>query len=120
MLQKRIYVIYMYTLKNKLLVAMPNMADPYFSKSVIFICEYNKNGAIGFIINKPISTMKVLSSGIKDNSKVLIAKYNWATKEDPGLCDYRGGNYGFNANALVYKKIKGFKPILFEPIERRK
>jgi len=56
----------MYTLKNKLLVAMPNMADPYFSKSVIFICEYNKNGAIGFIINKPISTMKVLSSGIKD------------------------------------------------------
>ena len=42
MLQKRIYVIYMYTLKNKLLVAMPNMADPYFSKSVIFICGYNK------------------------------------------------------------------------------
>ena len=54
------------TLKNKLLVAMPNMADPYFSKSVIFICEYNKNGAVGFIINKPISTMKVLGSGIKD------------------------------------------------------
>tara|TARA_Y100001970_G_scaffold264828_1_gene351819 strand:- start:1181 stop:1762 length:582 start_codon:yes stop_codon:yes gene_type:complete len=66
MLQKRIYVVYVYTLKNKLLVAMPNMADPYFSKSVIFICEYNKNGAIGFIINKPISTMKVLSPGIKD------------------------------------------------------
>ena len=56
----------MYTLKNKLLIAMPNMADPYFSKSVIFICEYNKNGAIGFIINKPINTMKILSSGIKD------------------------------------------------------
>ena len=66
MLQKRIYVMCMDTLKNKLLVAMPNMADPYFSKSVIFICEYNKNGAVGFIINKPISTMKVLSSGIKD------------------------------------------------------
>ena len=66
MLQKRIYVIYMGTLKNKLLVAMPNMTDPYFSKSVIFICEYNRDGAVGFIINKPISTMKVLSSGIKD------------------------------------------------------
>ena len=54
------------TLKNKLLVAMPNMTDPYFSKSVIFICEYNRDGAVGFIINKPINTMKVLSSGIKD------------------------------------------------------
>tara|TARA_B100000427_G_scaffold258887_1_gene222927 strand:- start:3477 stop:4028 length:552 start_codon:yes stop_codon:yes gene_type:complete len=56
----------MYTLKNKLLVAMPNMTDPYFSKSVIFICEYNKNGVVGFIINKPINTMKVLTSDIKD------------------------------------------------------
>ena len=75
MLQKRIYVIYMGTLKNKLLVAMPNMTDPYFSKSVIFICEYNRDGAVGFIINKPISTMKVLSSGIKDKFfKDLIAQ----------------------------------------------
>ena len=56
----------MYTLKNKLLVSMPNMTDPYFAKSVIFICEYNNDGAIGFIINKPVSTMKIISSGIKD------------------------------------------------------
>ena len=56
----------MHTLKNKLLVSMPNMTDPYFSKSVIFICEYNNNGAVGFIINKPVNTMKIISSGIKD------------------------------------------------------
>ena len=45
---------------------MPNMTDPYFSKSVIFICEYNNDGAIGFIIIKPVNTMKIISSGIKD------------------------------------------------------
>ena len=56
----------MYTLKNKLLVSMPNMTDPYFAKSVIFICEYNDGGAVGFIINKPVSTMKIISSGIKE------------------------------------------------------
>ena len=56
----------MYTLKNKLLISMPNMTDPYFAKSVIFICEYNNDGAIGFIINKPVNTMKIISSGIKD------------------------------------------------------
>ena len=67
----------MYTLKNKLLVAMPNMTDPYFSKSVIFVCEYSKNGAVGFIINKHISAMKVLSSGIKDKFfKDLISQSN--------------------------------------------
>ena len=45
---------------------MPNMVDPYFSKSVIFICEDDKNGTMGIIVNKPISKMKVVSSGIKN------------------------------------------------------
>jgi len=34
----------MKSLKNKLLISMPNMVDPYFAKSVIFICEDDKNG----------------------------------------------------------------------------
>jgi len=60
------------------------------------------------------------SSGIKDNSKVLNARNNWATKGDPGLIDYQNGDYSFSADALVYKKIRGFKPILFEQMGRRK
>ena len=67
----------MYTLKNKLLVSMPNMTDPYFAKSVIFICEYNDDGAVGFIINKPVSTMKIIRSGIKDKFfKDLLSQSN--------------------------------------------
>ena len=31
---------------------MPHMADPYFSKAVIYVCEHNKEGAMGMIINK--------------------------------------------------------------------
>jgi len=31
---------------------MPHMQDPLFSSSVIFICEHNKDGAMGLIINK--------------------------------------------------------------------
>ena len=60
------------------------------------------------------------SSGIKDNSKVLNARNNWATKEDPGLIDYQNGDYSFSTDALVYKKIRGFKPILFEQMGCRK
>jgi putative transcriptional regulator len=40
------------SLKNKILISMPHMADPYFSKSVVYICEHNKEGAMGMIINK--------------------------------------------------------------------
>ena len=32
---------------------MPGMGDPHFSKSLIFICEHNADGAIGLIVNKP-------------------------------------------------------------------
>ena len=39
------------------------------------------------------------NSGIKDNSKVLDAEDNWATKEDPGLIDYCGRDYSLNADA---------------------
>ena len=56
----------MKSLKNKLLISMPNMVDPYFAKSVIFICEDDKNGTIGIIINKPISQMKIVNTGIKN------------------------------------------------------
>jgi putative transcriptional regulator len=40
------------SLKNKILISMPHMADPYFSKAVVYICEHNKDGAMGMIINK--------------------------------------------------------------------
>ena len=47
----------MNNLKNKLLVAMPNMADPYFAESVVLLCEDNDDGVLGLIINKHISQM---------------------------------------------------------------
>ena len=31
---------------------MPHMSDPFFAKAVVYICEHNKDGAIGMIINK--------------------------------------------------------------------
>ena len=32
---------------------MPHMQDLYFNRSVIYMCELNKKGAMGLIINKP-------------------------------------------------------------------
>ena len=41
-------------LTNHVLIAMPGMADPYFSKTLTFICEHNDQGALGVVVNKPI------------------------------------------------------------------
>lgn len=40
-------------LNGKLLIAMPNMGDPRFDHSVVYICDHSSEGAMGLIINKP-------------------------------------------------------------------
>ena len=41
-------------LTHHFLIAMPNMVDPYFAKSLTFICEHNDQGALGVVITRPI------------------------------------------------------------------
>lgn len=33
---------------------MPNIGDPIFSGTVIFVCEHTNNGAMGVIVNRPL------------------------------------------------------------------
>lgn len=41
------------SLTNQFLIAMPNMVDPLFARSLIYLCEHGEQGAMGLIINKP-------------------------------------------------------------------
>ncbi|MBA3775052.1 MAG: YqgE/AlgH family protein [Betaproteobacteria bacterium] len=36
------------------LIAMPAMADPRFANTLTYVCEHNKDGALGIVINRPI------------------------------------------------------------------
>ncbi|WP_416307658.1 YqgE/AlgH family protein [Neptunicella sp. SCSIO 80796] len=49
------------SLQNHFLIAMPSMQDPYFSRSLTFICEHNEQGAMGIVLNQPAGmTLKEL------------------------------------------------------------
>jgi putative transcriptional regulator len=41
-------------LTHHFLIAMPNMVDPYFARSLTYICEHNRQGALGIVVNRPI------------------------------------------------------------------
>lgn len=41
-------------LTRHFLIAMPNMADPHFARTLTFICEHNEQGALGVVVNRPI------------------------------------------------------------------
>lgn len=42
------------SLRGTLLVAMPQMDDPNFTGSVIYLCEHNEDGSMGIVINRPL------------------------------------------------------------------
>ncbi len=42
-------------LTNQLLVAMPGLQDPHFTQTVTLICEHSDKGALGIVLNKPLS-----------------------------------------------------------------
>ena len=41
-------------LTHHFLIAMPAMADPHFAHTLTYVCEHNKDGALGIVVNKPI------------------------------------------------------------------
>jgi putative transcriptional regulator len=45
------------TLAGQLLVAMPQMQDPRFARSVIYLCAHNEEGAMGLIVNKLLESL---------------------------------------------------------------
>ena len=41
-------------LTHHFLIAMPAMTDPYFAKTLTYICEHNEQGALGIVLNRRI------------------------------------------------------------------
>jgi putative transcriptional regulator len=56
-------------LQHHFLIAMPALQDPIFRRSVVYICEYNDEGAMGIIINKPLENLQV--EGILEKLKIV-------------------------------------------------
>ena len=60
-------------LKNHFLVAMPSITDPIFKQSLVLICDDNKDGTMGLIINKPINNDNIIL--MQNNHKYQVKHY---------------------------------------------
>lgn len=70
----------MVSLENQLLIAMPTLGDPYFNKTVTYICEHNEDGAMGLIINLPVKL--TLSDLLKQLEPEEDSKADLGTESD--------------------------------------
>ena len=49
------------SLAGQLLVAMPQMADPRFARSVVYLCAHSVDGAMGLVVNRLIDSLSFQS-----------------------------------------------------------
>jgi putative transcriptional regulator len=47
------------SLSNQFLIAMPELEDPNFSRTVTLICQHDENGALGVIINRTVDSLSI-------------------------------------------------------------
>lgn len=86
-------------LQHVFLIAMPKLIDdPYFTQSVVYLWEYNEEGATGIIINKP------LDSNLGELLRQLQIEVN-----DPQIEDYpvfRGGPIAADRGFIIRRRHK--------------
>ena len=69
-----------------LLVSSPHMLDPNFSRTVVLLCDYNEEGALGIIVNRTIDVNldEVLEQmGVPDNGGIQ-GPVLWGGPVQPG------------------------------------
>jgi putative transcriptional regulator len=49
------------SLSGQLLVAMPQMADPRFARTVVYLCAHSAEGAMGLVVNRLIDSLSFAS-----------------------------------------------------------
>lgn len=90
-------------LAGKLLIAMPDMSDPRFAKTVIYVCAHSEDGGMGLIVNKPQSNIKfpklLDQMGIKPSQKMHDVQVHFGGPVD--------GQRGFVLHTTDYKSKTG-------------
>tara|TARA_Y100000816_G_C25745439_1_gene392166 strand:- start:252 stop:578 length:327 start_codon:yes stop_codon:yes gene_type:complete len=107
----------LYFPNNKILVSIPQVVDPIFSKTLIFIIDQNSNGAIGVIINKKILSSEILDDlyfggPIKTKENIIVcSSSNRSIKSSMKQIDKRGTineKSQISYNEILYKKSNRF------------
>jgi putative transcriptional regulator len=81
-------------LKGKLLIATPNLRDPRFERSVVFLCDHDESHAFGLIVNKPLAEVSM--------SEVL-EKLDVAADDAEGAGPvFYGGPVGMERGAVLH------------------
>ena len=89
-------------LTHHFLIAMPSMADPYFSRSLTYICEHNPQGALGIVVNRPID---MTLSSLLERLELSLARNPSANSAADGAPVYFGGPVQTDRGFVLHQPI---------------
>jgi putative transcriptional regulator len=96
-----------------LLLAMPQLRDPNFNRSVVLLCEHGDEGAIGFVVNRPTDIRAAESVALDPPPRGDSGLMLWTggpvepqrgfllLGDDPGVTDSERISDGFHLTASV-------------------
>ena len=113
-----------------LLLAMPQLRDPNFVRSVVLLCEHGAQGALGFVVNRPTEVRAVdavvLDPPASGDSGLML----WAggpvesqrgfllLGDDPGVADSERVAEGFDRSANLPQVIDALAAAALIPAAR--
>jgi len=87
-------------LQQQMLIAMPDMADPNFSRSVTLLCQHNEEGAIGITINR--------QSGFTLGELLFQLKIPCENHEISSIAVLEGGPVSPDHGFVLHTPVEGF------------
>lgn len=100
-----------FNLTHHFLIAMPAMTDPFFAKSLTYVCEHNEEGAMGIVINRPISlTLSELFAQIdmplkQQDLEDMLVHFGGPVQTDRGFVLHDSGGQQWQSTLQVNDKI---------------
>jgi putative transcriptional regulator len=87
-------------LQQQMLIAMPAMADPNFSRSVTLLCQHNEEGAIGITINR--------QSGFTLGELLFQLNLPCESQEISSMMVLEGGPVSPDHGFVLHTPVEGF------------
>lgn len=87
-------------LQQQMLIAMPSMADPNFSRSVTLMCQHNEEGAIGITINR--------QSGFTLGELLFQLNIPCESEEISSMMVLEGGPVSPDRGFVLHTPVEGF------------
>jgi len=90
-----------------ILVAMPTLDETFFEKSIILLCNYDREGAFGLVMNQPSSTKvkELIPSEINENNDLDVPLLIGGPVQPESFWSIHSSDVSFEDTTVLSPKI---------------